>query len=568
MKKCVNIFIFLLPLILLVKSTLALNEKQFVIDYDISYKIQENNETLVEQEVTLTNQKNDVVPINYTFSIKEIKIYDVIAETNGKKVNVEIINNDNESGFSVPIENQSIGKGRKNKIQVTYKTTDIAVKGGNVRNIFIPKIQVPSSTEIYNVKVYVPKSFGPKMYFSPVPVTEKSENDVIIYYLTKETFRGSGISAAFGSAQVFNFKIKYQLENTSIFPSNFEIALPPDIVNYQQVSYTNINPRPRMIKVDSDGNTIAIFRLGSKKKLEVEATGSAKAFTPQINPDFGGNFSNITKDLIHKYTKEQKYWNTKSNKIIQTARKLKNDSLNVVKNAHLAYNFTVENLTYDFDAIKKESVERHGSEAALTQKGNWTCMEYSDLFIALTRTMGIPAREVDGYAFSGNESSKPLSLNLKTGDLLHAWAEFYDSRYGWIQVDPTWGSTSGIDYFTKLDTNRLALVKKGLDSEYPLPAGAYRYEEGTKLIEIDYNQKEIPESFEPKVVVKKILNFNLIELVKRNSRYAAKNEGTVFVYDLAGKTLLPGQEANIYIPKGATQVTFKTSDQVTHTLDL
>ncbi len=568
MKRLVKAFILLTALAFLIKPAFALNEKQFSVDYDISYKIQENGETLIEQTATLTNLKNDVVPTNYTFSIKELKIYDIAAETNGKKVNAETVNDENGSGFSVPIENQSIGQGRKNKIFVTFKTADIAVKGGNVWNISIPKIQIPDSTEIYNVRVYVPKSFGPKMYFSPTPVTEKSEDDNTIYYLTKDTFRGSGVSAAFGSPQVFNFKIKYQLENRSIFPSNFEVALPPDITNYQQVSYTGINPKPRNFKIDQDGNTIATFLLGSKKKLEVEVTGSAKAFTPQINSDFGGNFFTIPKDLISKYTRQQKYWNTKSAKMVQTAGGLKNNALNVVKNADLAYNFVVENLTYDFNAVKKDSVERQGSEVALTQKGSWTCMEYTDLFVALARTMGIPAREVDGYAFNLNENSKPLSLNLKTGDLLHSWAEFYDPNYGWVQVDPTWGSTSGIDYFTKLDTNRLTLVIRGLNSEYPLPAGAYKFKEGDKLIEVDYSMEDSTAHFDPRVTLQKVFNFNLIEVIKGNSRYVAKNEGSVFIYNLAGKTILPGQETVVYIPKKTAQITFKTSDGAPHTLNL
>jgi hypothetical protein len=400
MKKCLQTLIFLLPLTLLTTSAFALNEKQFSIDYDISYRIQENGETLVEQGVTLTNQKNDVVPTNYTFSIKEIKIYDVTAETNGKKVSVEILNEGSESGFTFPVENQSIGKDRQNTISVKYKTTDIAVKGGSVWNIFIPKIQVPDTTEIYNVKVYVPSSFGPKMFFSPSPVIEKAENQSNVYYLTKETFKGSGVSAAFGTAQVFNFKIKYQLENTLIFPLNFDVALPPDIENYQQISYTGINPKPKRIRIDADGNPIATFQVKAKSKLEIELLGSAKSIATQINPDYGGNFSSIPKSILSKYTSKQRYWDTKSARIIQVANTLKNNNLNVIKNAQLAYNYVVENLTYDFDAIKKTNIVRQGSEVALTQKGSWTCMEFTDLFVALARAMGIPAREVDGYAFS------------------------------------------------------------------------------------------------------------------------------------------------------------------------
>ena len=45
----------------------------------------------------------------------------------------------------------------------------------------------------------------------------------------------------------------------------------------------------------------------------------------------------------------------------------------------------------------------------------------------------------------------------------------------WIQIDPTWGSTTGgVDYFDKLDTNHITFVRKGISPDEPLPAGAYK----------------------------------------------------------------------------------------------
>lgn len=568
MQKAVKTFLSLLPILLLAGSSHALNEKQFVVDYDISYRIQSNGETIVEHNVTLTNLKNEVVPTNYSFSVKEIKILEISAESNGKKVNVDLSNDQGESGFTVPITNQSIGKDKQNKIKIIYKTNNIASKAGNVWNVFIPKIQVPDSTEIYNVKVYVPTDFGPKMYFSPTPVAEKTEGGNTIYYLTKETFKGTGISAAFGQSQMINFKIKYQLENKNIFPKGFKIPLPPDITNYQQVVYLSINPKPVKITLDADGNSMAYYSLGPRKKLEVELTGSAKVATPQVDPDYGENFQAIPKEIVSRYTGEEKYWNTRTKKIVEVANSLKNNNLNVVKNAQLAYRYVTENLTYDFDASKKNAVERQGSEIALTQKGSWTCMEFTDLFIALTRAMGIPSREMDGYAFNSSENNKPLSLNLKTGDLLHAWAEFYDPYYGWVQVDPTWGTTSGIDYFTKLDTNHLTLSIRGIDSEKPQPAGSYKFQEGKKLIEVDYGQKEIPEVFVPKIKIKKTLNFNIFQLIKGNDRYEVLNESGVFLYIAGDKTLLPYQKTIMYLPKDASSVEFETTDKVKHSFNL
>jgi hypothetical protein len=54
------------------------------------------------------------------------------------------------------------------------------------------------------------------------------------------------------------------------------------------------------------------------------------------------------------------------------------------------------------------------------------CSEYSTLFVALARSIGIPARIVDGIAYDDEK-------NEWVG---HAWAEAYVGE--WVPVDPTW----------------------------------------------------------------------------------------------------------------------------------
>jgi hypothetical protein len=100
-------------------------------------------------------------------------------------------------------------------------------------------------------------------------------------------------------------------------------------------------------------------------------------------------------------------------------------------------------------------------------------MEFTDLFIALARASGIPAREVNGYAFSENPKVQPLSL---VADVLHSWPEYWDEEKGvWVPIDPTWADTTGgKDYFNTFDLNHVAFVIHGANDQYPLPAGSYK----------------------------------------------------------------------------------------------
>ena len=530
---------------------------QFMIDYKSEYIIDESGEANIIHNATITNLQNDVIPMNYSLSAMDSNIYEVSAETNGKETEPKLNNNKNNTDITVTIKDYSIGEGRQNTITIKYKSKSVAVKSGSIWNIYIPKIQIPDETTAYDVKLSVPESFGPKVFLTPEPTIEKKEDGKNIFYFTKNTFESTGISAAFGGFQPVNFKIKYQIQNDSILPAIKKIAIPSDIEHYQNVSYDKISPRPFKIEYDEDNNFVAYYILKPKQKTEIEVQGTSRILSKQINVNSGGIISEIPKVLIKNYTRQQKYWETKSPYILKIARELKKDDQTVVYNAKMVYEFIKNNLKYDFDAQSKGMVERKGAEAAASQKNSWTCMEFTDLFIAVTRAMGIPAREINGYAFTSEESNKPISISLESGDTLHSWAEFYDPYNGWVQVDPTWGTTSGLDYFSKLDTNHFAFVRKGISSEHPFSAGTYRYSDNEKLIETALSQTSSDENFKPSVKANKVLNLNPLVILSGKIRIKIENTGKVTAYDINGLNILPREKRYTNIKKENDRVVFK-----------
>jgi transglutaminase-like putative cysteine protease len=114
-------------------------------------------------------------------------------------------------------------------------------------------------------------------------------------------------------------------------------------------------------------------------------------------------------------------------------------------------------------------------------------LEFTDLFVALARANGIPARSIEGYAHTENDKLRPLSL---VKDVLHAWPEYYDDKkHTWVMVDPTWGNTTGgTDYFEVFD--HIVFVRKGIDSTYPIPAGGYKFTADSKDIDLSFGKKE------------------------------------------------------------------------------
>ena len=83
---------------------------------------------------------------------------------------------------------------------------------------------------------------------------------------------------------------------------------------------------------------------------------------------------------------------------------------------------------------------RWGTLKALDQKFGH-CWDFSDLFVTLARSAGVPARQVAGWLY---------------GTSGHVWAEWHDPERGWVPVDPTGGGLLPcgiyhIAYFTTED---------------------------------------------------------------------------------------------------------------------
>ena len=76
------------------------------------------------------------------------------------------------------------------------------------------------------------------------------------------------------------------------------------------------------------------------------------------------------------------------------------------------------------------------------------CSEFSALFVAMARSLGLPARLVSGLAYSGDSFGG------------HAWVEVWAGR--WIELDPTWG-THFVDATHIRDTSNALITSAALN---------------------------------------------------------------------------------------------------------
>lgn len=448
------------------------NEAAFATSYDVVYDIGEDGVTTVTEKITLRNLTSQYYAEQFKLTLGSTQISDIRANDPGGALEVKSEQKDTSTEITVKFNQQVAGVGKVLPWTLQFKSKDFAEKVGKVWEVRAPKISSTSNLESYNLTVSVPQSFGEPTQVSPTPKNKTTQGGRIFLTFDQESLKNSGVSANFGTLQLFNFDLSYHLENNNLVQILTNIALPPDTA-YQDVIFQRITPQPLNVTVDDDGNYLAWYKLSRGEKLDVKVIGSAKLYTSsKIREPF------LEDSLRKKYLQQDKYWEKDHPKITATLAEILGNTPPKEQNekVKLIYRYVVDSLKYD-SARLTDDIERFGAITALNNPKSAICMEFTDLFVTLARAAGVPARELDGFAYTQNPKLRPLSL---TRDLLHAWPEYWDDKRGWVMVDPTWeNTTGGVDYFSKLDLNHFVFVIKGSSSSQPVPAGAYKYEQSS-----------------------------------------------------------------------------------------
>lgn len=509
-------FLNLLPF-----STKVEASSQFSTGYDISFNFADNGQANVSHNITLTNLTKDYFASEYSITTGSDKVSNISGNDGLGGLNIATKTQDSSTVLIAKLNQQIVGQGKSVSFRINYTIDTLAIKRGSVWEVTIPQIVTNENLSSYKLTVSIPKSFGPvgKLVPSADSVTE---TESAVTYIFNKTSGSGGILATFGEFQLFKFTLKYRYKNKNLYPAKGEIALPPD-TEYQAVYYQSLDPRPEAMSVDSSGNYIAQYNIKGNSNLEVIAKGLVKIFDSEAlvqRPTIW------TEAQLKSFTQPDKYIDSENQQIQKKAKELK-DITEI-------YNYVTSSLKYDYSRLQSDSLGRRGALTAFNQPEKSICTDFADLFVALARAKGIPARGLVGFAYTDNDNLRPTKIEgLVDTTVLHAWPEYYDNqKQRWVQVDPTWGATTGgIDYFNKLDTNHFVFSINGISSEEPLPAGAYKTDsKQVDDVQVEFSKDQVDFSADPQITYDKD---------KVISGFPAK--GRVLIENRTGRALFQGK---------------------------
>jgi len=422
---------------------------------NVNYAITEAGQAQATYHISLVNQSASTYVTQYTLELPSNRIKDIKAFNEKEEpLTFTSTTTDTSTVILFNLKDPIVGKNKQNVIKLTYINPDISQKVGNILEINLPKVDDTHQYTSYTAQVIVPATFGTPSLISPQTHIQENDTTLTRIKFNQESLQ-QGALILFGNEQYYRLTTGIKLENPSITPIETQFALPPD-TPYQKVFINNLNPSPKNLKTDADGNWLATYQLEAKQALPIYMDFSFIIYNRPAH-----SINNQDLDL-NQFTAPQKFWETTDAKVKELTPTL--------TTSQDIYTYLLNNFQYDYSRLDNQSTHRLGVGQALLNPKNSLCLEFSDTFITLARSQGIPARLLTGYAYTQNPNRKPLSLVQNT---LHAWPEYYDlETTSWRAIDPTWGhTTSGIDYFHSFDFNHIVFAINGLDSESPEPLG-------------------------------------------------------------------------------------------------
>ncbi|SOD79746.1 transglutaminase family protein [Spirosoma fluviale] len=232
------------------------------------------------------------------------------------------------------------------------------------------------------------------------------------------------------------------VRHTSEYTYDIPVALSPQTLYLYPRTYPyqrllqyelSIDPQPSRIvrNVDVEGNVQQVvyfnhptshLRVTAEMELQSDEFNSFDfVLFPFETQRVPFQYPKAVDDLLQPYLKRVGV----SEKVESWARQLAADADGQTTAFLILLNQTIRQFTYE---IRELGAPLPPEQTLTLRKGS--CRDYTTLFMAACRSMGLAARFVSGYLFGNPQQEHQL----------HAWVEVYLPGAGWRGFDPTQGS--------------------------------------------------------------------------------------------------------------------------------
>ncbi len=309
----------------------------------------------------------------------------------------------------------------------------VPYKGENQASIFEHFLYVARSVEL---GIYVRRFLllGVVLFvllIQPLASADESTNSVV--YRIQKTYlvsnNGSVAATNVVVEPLFIFDNKSGWASQQVLSENIQLS---DSLDSYEIIRTDDN---RIVKA-----SLGTITAGASKTIVITQVLKVDYVAPGITPDMV--YGNIPAEKLQYTQPVAHLWESDDSEIYSKAQELTDNYSNYYYKAKQIFDFVQDYLTY---VVYNEE---HSALWAYTNRMG-DCSGYTNLFIALARAAGIPAKHVAGYAYQPQYGTDITRMG-------HAWAFVYLPGVEWVPIDTLWGGQEWD--FCKLSPDHLVLT--------------------------------------------------------------------------------------------------------------
>src|SRR3989344_1703658 len=324
--------------------------------------------------------------------------------------------------------------------------------------------------------------------------------------------------------------------NLTFFPKQTSTQ---DLVQLETTPNADVSDKTIVFKWKNPQNNFD-FRVSS----DVRTTNTIA----QVNEKVNFPIAELPED-VKIYTKPSATIDSDNEEIIRTASELVKGEDDLYSAIFRIAQWTKGDVNYNLSTMSLP-VTQKASEVLKSRQG--VCGDISSLFMALARSVGIPARFVSGIAYTNSDL-----FPEKWG--AHGWAEVYFPSYGWVPFDVTYGEFGWIDpthirFKDSVDSDEASTYYQWVGRNADLKTG--KLEIKTELIDATGIVTE-PINIEANVLKKSVGfgSYNIVEAAIENTAnyyystelYLSKpREITIIGNELKSILLLPHEKKTVF----------------------
>ncbi len=210
------------------------------------------------------------------------------------------------------------------------------------------------------------------------------------------------------------------------------VSIVPETTAGQEVVEITTTPRAQ-----KENNTLLFTWQNPQEDVSFEISARINTTVHQVavNEKVPFPLKEIDNRVIKEYLEETAMIDYSNPSIRALAAELTAGEDDVYAVAVKIANWVQQNISYNLTTLTVDATQ---SASWVLENKYGVCDELTNLYIALLRAAGIPARFVIGISYTNSPLfEKPWNI--------HGWAEVYIPEYGWIPFDVTYGQYGFVD---------------------------------------------------------------------------------------------------------------------------